>query len=547
MLCREIGLPFFSVLFNAAGKFKIIAANTQEVKETIAKVEEQLNDWLIKVSYGENALGISYQEASANDFVSGRFPRLWDRLSLQEEAKKLARLNLEKYSGSFRSYLDSFNNELTHPLCPFCGKRPSDTAVEAEKTFVQDVGSACTVCRDHIFLGTNLVKKNRLAISKPARCPFKKENRLLAPIFDYYQVSFVDDSLEGLAKAGDLLKLWDLTIDPPGKMTHNVAIKFLNGYVPTYTPGVASDERITEGLNKEEKISLLEQIDRGEPKTLEHIAAMARRPTDKPGKYSGIEALGILKADIDYLGLLLAGGLEEKSFTISRLSTLSRQLNFYFGLYLPYLFSTEERYREIYTVFAGGDDLFLIGPWNSIIELAFHLQKSFAAYVCHNPEITLSAGISLQKPHTPLDHLAAAAEAALKQSKDGGRNRLTLFDETVTWPEMAEMLKIKETLQLWLEQQWINNAMLYRLHELMALAGAEKRLVKNNNIYLKNLSCVKWRALLAYAVERNVAKDLKGEMRQETVRAVGAQMAEWLLQYGSKLKIPLWGLLYDLR
>ena len=30
-----------------------------------------------------------------------------------------------------------------------------------------------------------------------------------------------------------------------------------------------------------------------------------------------------------------------------------------------------EEFKDIYTVFAGGDDLFLIGPWNKIVDFAF--------------------------------------------------------------------------------------------------------------------------------------------------------------------------------
>jgi len=36
------------------------------------------------------------------------------------------------------------------------------------------------------------------------------------------------------------------------------------------------------------------------------------------------------KADVDHLGLLLACGLKDERFTVSRLATLSRQLNSYF-------------------------------------------------------------------------------------------------------------------------------------------------------------------------------------------------------------------------
>jgi CRISPR-associated protein Csm1 len=71
--------------------------------------------------------------------------------------------------------------------------------------------------------------------------------------------------------------------------------------------------------------------------------------------------------------------------------------------------------------------------------------------------------------------------------------------------------------------------------------------VQHDRIHLNNLSCTKWRALLAYTVERNLAKELKGEARKEAVNLVLSAMTSWLMQYGSKFKIPLWIMLYDQR
>jgi CRISPR-associated protein Csm1 len=543
MLCREIGLPFTSVVLNAAGKFKLIAPNTPAAQQAMEKVEAQVNDWLINIAYGENAVGFSSQAASAHDFSSGAFTLLWERLNQRQERKKFARVNLDEHARPFRNYLDSFNNNLQKPLCPLCGKRPAEIEKQA---YILEVDSACPICRDQVFLGTNLVKGKRLAITSAAASI--KGDQLMEPIFGRYQLSFVDDDLSGMAQSGQLLKLWDISLDPSGRLSKPVASRFINGYVPRYEFGDEHDERIMSGHQSgEESADLEAQIQRRDPKTLEDIAALALNFTDRNGAYQGIEALGLLKADVDFLGVLLACGLEEKSYTISRLATLSRQLDFYFSIYLPHLCSTDNRFKNMYTVFAGGDDLFLIGPWNRLIELAIHINTTFKEYVCGNPEINLSAGLCLQKPHVPLDHLAEAVETALVQSKAGGRNCLTLFDETVTWPEMMDLLKIKANLLRWQEDKWLNKAMLYRFNELFGLAGEEKQVVQHDRVHLNDLSCTKWRALLAYTVERNLAKEIKGDARRDAVHQVLAAMSGWLLHYGTKFKIPLWTLLYDQR
>ena len=100
-------------------------------------------------------------------------------------------------------------------------------------------------------------------------------------------------------------------------------------------------------------------------------------------------------------------------------------------------------------MFAGGDDLFLIGPWNTIIKLAPVIDESFTSYVCNNPEVHLSAGVSLHKPHTPIDSMAAAAEDAIDKAKAGGRNRLTVYSEVAEWDTVREMAAIREKMESW--------------------------------------------------------------------------------------------------
>jgi len=164
MLCREIGIPSTSILLNVAGKFTIIAPNTIETEKAVSRVEEQINAWLIEKTCGENALGISSVAASPADFVSGRFAGIYDLLGEKMAEKKFHKFELDRYGGAIADYLDRFENTLTPPLCPYCGKRPSSP--QAERFREEDDKSLCAMCRDHIFLGENIVKKpvSRFAI-----------------------------------------------------------------------------------------------------------------------------------------------------------------------------------------------------------------------------------------------------------------------------------------------------------------------------------------------------------------------------------------------
>ncbi|MGD9157371.1 MAG: type III-A CRISPR-associated protein Cas10/Csm1 [Desulfobacteraceae bacterium] len=544
MLCRDIGIPSCCIMLNAAGKFTIIAPNTGDVKQAVSKVETQINDWLMEISFGENSIGITTLEASPGDFSNGRFLDLWDSLNREMDKRKYKKIDLNKHAGTVEGYLDSFNNNLNRPLCPFCRKRPSNPELEGCIP-AGDVQSICSVCRDHIWLGEQLVKKNRIAVIK-ADADIKG-NKLYEPIFGYYQVAFIDGGLKEMAKKGKLLKYWDISINPDGELARDVTSRFINGYVPLYSKEDSYDDRILAGEKSDKKKEeLIDLIKEESPKTFGHLASKALNIKNKEGGFCGIEALGILKADVDQLGILMSCGLKKEQFTISRLATLSRQLNFYFAVYLPHLLKTDEKFIDIYTVFAGGDDLFLIGPWNRIIELVTLLRETFADYVCHNNEIHFSAGISIDKPNTPLDKLAVSAEEALEKSKNNGRNRITLFSETVEWAEFFGLLEIKNTLQQWYEKELVNKAMIYRLNDFIGMAELERQILKKKEVHIEDMECLKWHSMFSYTMERNVGNGLKSDEKNK-MKIEFSNSIKWLESYGSKMKIALWDILYNYR
>ncbi len=553
MLCREIGLPPTALLLNAAGKFTVIAPNIKAAHEAVKSTEAKVNKWLIDIAFGQNALGFSTLETSPSDFVSGKFTDIWDRLSEKMAERKTRKFDLEEYAGVIDGFLDTFRNDLKPPLCPYCGKRPSDAKASAERQRADDK-AICRICRDHIFLGENLVKEARIAILKKDADIKNDQDKLLAPIFDEYQVAFIGGKLNDLARSGDLLKYWDISITDSGKMAKDVTARFLNGYVPVYRDEDLHDGRYLAGNQSDEKkLAMIDEIKTGgkwkTPKTFAHIAAKAQNEvhSNTGVEYCGIQALGILKADVDHLGMLMACGMDKDAFTISRLATMSRQFNFFFAVYLPHLLKTDPLFNDIYTVFAGGDDLFLIGPWNRIIDLSIVLKEKFAEYTCHNDNIHFSGGITIEKPATPLDRLAERAEAALEKAKEEGRNRITIFGETATWEEYEQLRKIRNDMNDWRNSGLINNAMIFRLNAFIGLVDFEKEIMNHKGINIEDMDCLKWRSQFRYSTERNIGKNLKSEAEKKEARDEFGRAALWLDKYGGRLKIALWDLIYNNR
>ena len=524
MLCRSLGLSHLSVILNAAGKFTVLVPNTDAAKEGIEQVEKKINRWLYSISYGQSSMGIVYTKAAPTDFVGGKFTFLWnEKHQPAMERKKLSKLDLNEYGGVVKGYLDQFDNDLKKQLCPLCGKRPAHKEAKVGEEVV------CKICRDHIMLGTFLVKNERLSVFT-SKAVLDRRSSLLEPIFGEYQISFakVDD-----AKA---LKLFDLQVKNDGSLPNGATMRLINGYVPVYEEYDKQDERLCEDDGP---------FRSGEPVTFNHIAAKAKEYNEN-GRQKGVAALGILKADVDNLGVLMAAGLPNELFTISRLATISRQLNHFFTIYLPCFLQNKEKFKSVYTVFAGGDDLFLIGPWRIMAELSLELHDQFSRYVCDNDLITLSAGISVQKTHVPVDRLAAAAEEALEQAKDAvGKNSLSMFGATVCWKDFATLCEHKKSMDGWLDDKLVGKAMMYRFNQLVDLAQQEKFL-SEGNVSLADMECLKWRSKFRYMVTRNINSDKKGDARQEAIEQVNS-MAKWLVDSGGAVRIPLWQLLYERR
>ena len=152
----------------------------------------------------------------------------------------------------------------------------------------------------------------------------------------------------------------------------------------------------------------------------------------------GLTALMTLKGDVDNLGQIFQSGLKLKDVrhvSFARRAALSRQMNAFFAVVLPALNRTQ--YKNTYTVFAGGDDFFMIGPWYETQKLAWALQQEFVRYTGSNPDVHFSAGMVLTKPTVPAPALAQFAENALKNAKDSGKNRVSVFGETVEWASMS--------------------------------------------------------------------------------------------------------------
>ena len=94
--------------------------------------------------------------------------------------------------------------------------------------------------------------------------------------------------------------------------------------------------------------------------------------------------------DVDNLGTVFTEKLDNA--TISRLATLSEAFRHFFEGYVPLLCREYNKNKDkqiLELIYAGGDDLFLVGGWSALPEIAQRIRSEFHDFVTGN-HVTLS-------------------------------------------------------------------------------------------------------------------------------------------------------------
>ena len=148
-------------------------------------------------------------------------------------------------------------------------------------------------------------------------------------------------------------------------------------------------------------------------------------------------------------------------------------------------------------IYAGGDDLFISGAWNEVVEFAFDIYQSFRAYTGNHPDITISGGISIDDAKFPLYQSADSSKHAEDKAKANNRDSLGLFGEAFKWEEWLGMENIQAENISSLKKAWeyIKTKEELKLFGVLAIAKAIQNLLKSDAQVSRNFT----RNLLATA------------------------------------------------
>lgn len=483
-----------NLLYTGGGHFYMLLPNTQKVQNTLKEAQEKINDWFVNEFGNSLYIAISSVEASSNDLMN-------TKNIFREVSKKLSTNKLSRYTKAQLKALLFPTKNVSSRECVICKTSSKETS---EKDFIDSKLEVCDTCYNIFKIGENLVKDDiKIVISNT-----RATNSLKMPSLNndekYMNITTkpIDDKINRVYVINDR------------QIGTKYATKlFVGNYCKKYNDKIADFKE----LLKDNK---------------------------------GIKRLAVLRCDVDNLGQTFVNGLPDEYSTISRTTSLSRQLSLFFKFYINNICQSkisgeadvklnnfsldntdiiDEKHLSI--VYSGGDDVFIVGAWLDVLNFAFDLRECFQKYTCN--KLTFSGGIGFFSAGYPISQMASQTgglEDIAKKYDNSTKDALSLFgvnddrDNTYHWDEFKTTVfsKIKILMELCNFDESIqdNNKILFST----SMRYKFKQLLIQNDKYKFNIS------RLAYTLARikpNEKELNKNEMLKKHWKEFKTNMYNW--------------------
>ncbi|GAB6158195.1 type III-A CRISPR-associated protein Cas10/Csm1 [Desulfotomaculum varum] len=470
-LIEIFGLPITNVVMSSGGKFHVLVPNISGSEQKIVEWQNKLDQWSVKEFNGEIVINLAQTTFNGQAFCD--FGGIL--ADLAEELNYRKRTPLKGYlvnNGTWASEQFVRNwSQTTTSLCQSCNKKTVSNSVKNNNNL-------CWHCQRDLYMGSLLPSTEYIAFTR-SNVPAKYRTNTFH-IYENYSITLFNHVP---AKDYPAYLVYKLNGSDVGEIANHPALpRFTANYIP-----LAHENNCSNCVGCQD-----EKPADGQPLYFDCLANRAK----------GSKLLGYLKADVDNLGQLFVFGLRDEKVnrnSISRFATMSRMLDLFFSGRVEQLLNT--RFNNCYTVFSGGDDLLIVGPWDEITKLGLEVQKEFSQFTNNNKNITLSAAVSLLKPGIPVSRSVVVAENALEQSKETvlkgeteGRNQLTFLGRTFKWSKAEPLLKRAEQLAVWVKNNTLSTGF---LRKLLGLFSIYKHYYDNGDV-----RGLKYLPLLTYTVSR---------------------------------------------
>jgi CRISPR-associated protein Csm1 len=407
-----------ALILSAAGKFLVQGPSEADAEERLRAVRRLIDDWLLRETRGEVrfALGVADSQSDVEAY--------------RQAQRELQRAKARPWAPTLGSGWES-NRLILRQLdmpCFLCGHAPATEDEPDQDT--RESRRVCHWCWRTRLLGQQLPRARWLAVLDPAR-----EGDL--DLFGFGVTVSGDNSVA----IGSETEVVAILAEPERRPDWCLDDRFLQRRLMAHTP-----------LDKD-----------GTPTWFVDLARQAR----------GDHLLAVFKADADSLGLaierLIASGSDLKP-----LREFSSALDGFFAARLKSEIESgrNPRWRLIYTILAGGDDLVMVGPWDVMTDFAGRVHELFQAEFGERG-LTLSAGLALIKPKRPIKTAVAEAEQLLELAKleppTNPKDQLAAFGQVWKWRHHEAIMRSARQMVAWVEAGQMQRGW---LHTLLALAEA---------------------------------------------------------------------------
>lgn len=498
-----------NIIYSSGGGFYLLAPNTAFTRNTLLTLQNEITAKLrdeqgVKLFLAIDCIAVTQQHIFGVDkTIAEVWGGLTEKLSAQKKRRFSPTLATTDYDyfftpsevgGESRGNRDAITGEEFH-LDPASGKREDTFPIGPANNPEEENQRVRKSTFDQIRLGRTLRETIRYVVK--AHTPIagwnddelfgEKTARYFNPLgLNQYYYFIGDDQL-------DKFKDWSK------KGVNNVQIQRVNNADTTdfQLPGINQTYGfILYGGNT------IPRDSKGEPKYFDELTG-----------HDGLNfrRLGVLRMDVDNLGFLFKNGFAGGTRTFSRYSTLSRSLDYFFKGYLNHIRGSDPDFREFtFILYAGGDDLFIVGKWDVALRFAERIQTEFAAWTCHSSALGISGGVAVVPPKFPIAKAADQSADEEKRAKNhtypgGEKNSLSLFGTPLAWGEEWRIVsELKTDLKRYIGgEKSIPKALIGKIGTLYAMQQEQ----------IKNKQNPSWRWLSAYdlgrARERAKSKDAK--------------------------------------
>ena len=390
---EDLQLTRCNLIYSGGGHFYILGPATETAKSIVKAVKVSVNRWLLDHVGTKLYVALGMATCTGNDVINGEMQhKLFGEASRETSKGKISRYTKENLEDLFNPNSNINSVRDGDKECSIC----HTSSVELQP-YGDTESLACHMCDSLYKFGDVLVQPEESVLGI-AEEQAVLENIPSIPVY-----------------ARDATKLYVIPKRKLEALGYSVIWKHI--YV------INEAETGNQVANRLWIADYVSRKTNGDVYDFSELANLSGSDT------VGIQRLGVLRADVDNLGAAFIGGFinhrKENLFhfnTFSRYADLSRSLSMFFKAGVNkivsgnsngiedirdtyHLWGEDNREKgHIHVIYSGGDDVFLVGPWDELLEVAVDIRKRLRDLT--DGKLTISAGLGMFTHSFPITKMA---------------------------------------------------------------------------------------------------------------------------------------------